>query len=413
MAAGELDVLEMVEAIAIDDAAVVAVRIKPTSGSDGDHVEQLSEDEEVAAAGANEAEQPREKVQRAALRDSSNGQEQPPSTRSSVVPASSGEVPGDARVQAAELLEPPNVDLMKDWAAKAFVNPSGTRVELPALSSAYQSTQGLLINCKEAIRQLFEQHRKELCSSPERPDLKLSQEEGLGWLLAYALGRQLLDHEARPIGKLAGTVASGAKKECDGVRDAAKSKRGKARKRSATAEEMAAIDKAAEVQRAAIFLKVHELCHMPAANTVIVESSALASTPAREHVCSDACSTSSEDICPRARALLEAALSNEAAALVIAAFTLSSLTRCGGDANLNEELQLAEVRFSHALRRFKCAYPEFCVWGQRSEKLVVDWTIRLAAHGRPIPAAEAVARRLGFDMDCAVSACKARMEAAE
>ena len=86
---------------------------------------------------------------------------------------------------------------------------------------------GLQINAKEAVRQLFEQRQKQICRtrSPERPDLKLSKEEALGWLLAYACGRRLLETEARPIGKLAGERASARKQECDAVRSAAGKKR--------------------------------------------------------------------------------------------------------------------------------------------------------------------------------------------
>ena len=127
----------------------------------------------------------------------------------------------------------------KQWEwGQAFTDPKGDRVELPALQKPYQSTCGLLMNAKEALRLLFEQRRKLLCRSPERPDLKISQEEALGWLLAYARGRQLLVPEARKIGKVAGERAGAAKKECDDVRAAAKTARGKARKRDATAEEI-------------------------------------------------------------------------------------------------------------------------------------------------------------------------------
>ena len=97
-------------------------------------------------------------------------------------------------------------------------------MELPPLAVAYQSTNGLFVNAKEAVRQLFEQKRKEICSSPERADLKLSHEEALGWLLAHARGRRLLVEEARPIGKAAGEQATAVKKQLDAVRDAAKSK---------------------------------------------------------------------------------------------------------------------------------------------------------------------------------------------
>ena len=55
------------------------------------------------------------------------------------------------------------------------------------------------------------------------------------------------------------------------------------------------------------------------ANTIVVERRA----PPAPHVCSDACN--GEELCPRARALLEAATSEEAASLIIAAFSIWAL----------------------------------------------------------------------------------------
>ena len=151
---------------------------------------------------------------------------------------------------------------------------------------------------------------------------------------------------------------------------------------------------------------------MPAANTEIVERRAAKAKPSSEHVCSDACSLDG-DMCPRARAIIETAMSDEAAALIDAAFHVWWLSVSGKndgiDPHLDEVLQLTQVHYSHALRRFKSAHSEFCGWGQRSENLVIDWTIRLAAGGHPIPAAEEAARAVGMRWEKAVAACKARM----
>ena len=37
-----------------------------------------------------------------------------------------------------------------------FTDASGGQVELPPLAVAYQSTNGLFVNAKEAVRQLFD-----------------------------------------------------------------------------------------------------------------------------------------------------------------------------------------------------------------------------------------------------------------
>ena len=104
-------------------------------------------------------------------------------------------------------------------------------------------------------------------------------------------------------------------------------------------------------------------------------------------------------------------MSDEAAVLIIAAFGVRAHGGDGGDPYFDEELQVAQVRYSHALRRFKHEHPEFCGWGERSSKHVVIWTVRCAAAGHPIPAAEKVASRVGFDMPWAVACCKADMDA--
>ena len=96
------------------------------------------------------------------------------------MPACAPAVPVGSVEGPAEQLEPPSVNQLKEWAAWAFADPKGGRVELPTLAAAYQSTNGLLLNAKEAVRQLFEQQRKRICRSLERSDLQLSQEEALG-----------------------------------------------------------------------------------------------------------------------------------------------------------------------------------------------------------------------------------------
>ena len=70
------------------------------------------------------------------------------------------------------------------------------------------------------------------------------------------------------------------------------------------------------------------------------------------------------------------------------------------------------MRFRHALRRLKAAYPgEFCGWSAHSAPQVYAWALRLAAIGHPIAAAEAAAQRIGLDWQRFVAAEKAEMEA--
>ena len=50
---------------------------------------------------------------------------------------------------------------------------------------------------------------------------------------------------------------------------------------------------------------------------------------------------------------------------------------------------------------------------ERSAKLVIAWTVRCAAVGHAIPAADKMAGHVGFDMPHAVARCKADIEARE
>ena len=197
----------VLEVITISDDGAGDLAPDATSAAASGTAADISNDEATPGPRVAEPPEPPAKGQRAPLQDVLNGQEPQQATRPREVPAYAAAVPYGSVDVPAEQLEPPTVDELKEWAAKAFADPKGDRLELPALAAAYQSTNGLLINAKEAVRQLFEQHRKDICRSPERPDLQLSQEEALGWLLAHVRGRRLLDEEARPIGKVAAKQA--------------------------------------------------------------------------------------------------------------------------------------------------------------------------------------------------------------
>ena len=299
--------------------------------------------------------QPEDATRRAGPSDITNHEEQPTATRSRKVPPSPEVVTGDT---SEELLEPPTVDTFKEWTKAMLTDASGDRVDLPKLTSTFRSTKGLLVNGKQAIADLFgmKAFKAARCHSPERPDLQISQEEALGWLLAFARGRELLVEEARPIGKLAGTLGTEAKKELDTIRDSAKMRRSRARKKGASAAELADIDTAVTAQRAEITEASCEIKHMPANNTVIVERPAAKVDP----------------IALRRRAL-EVMLGSQAALDAIQAAEVCEyherdmlMAQWGyndefGDpldqSTIADELELAQVQYRHALRRLKEAFP--------------------------------------------------------
>ena len=65
--------------------------------------------------------------------------------------------------------------------------------------------------------------------------------------------------------------------------------------------------------------------------------------------------------------MIEMAESKEAAQAIYAAYGIMNYRRLGHDTYFNEELEVAEVRYKHALRRLKRAFPgEFCDWTEQS-----------------------------------------------
>ena len=118
-------------------------------------------------------------------------------------------------------------------------------------------------------------------------------------------------------------------------------------------------------------------------------------------------------MCLRAKAMYDMATSEEAAAAITAAFVVHRFSQKRVDPNLNEPLQIAQVRYSHALRRLQRAYPgELCGLSQHSAREMVHWAIRMEALAGPVPAARRIARKVGFDYDRAVSNTRNEMEIA-
>ena len=63
-------------------------------------------------------------------------------------------------------------------------------------------------------------------------------------------------------------------------------------------------------------------------------------------------------MCPKARNMLDMAMSQEVALTTITAYNIFKHSApSGSETFFNEELQVAKVRYAHALRRLKEAYP--------------------------------------------------------
>ena len=102
------------------------------------------------------------------------------------------------------------------------------------------------------------------------------------------------------------------------------------------------------------------------------------------------------DMCPHARKLLEISESPEVAYAITTAFAIYYNGRGGRERYFHEELEVAEIRYKHALRRLKLAYPgqEFDSWGERSAGLMVRYARRFTRAGHPIPAVANVVHRM-------------------
>ena len=112
---------------------------------------------------------------------------------------------------------------------------------------------------------------------------------------------------------------------------------------------------------------------------------------------------------PQATASLEMTLSPEAATAIKAAFFALGHSRRGRDTFYNEDLEIAQVRYKHALRRLKRAYPgELCDWTEHSPERMYEWALMWEAAGHPIPAAAAAANILRINLQRAAAALVSR-----
>lgn len=112
-----------------------------------------------------------------------------------------------------------------------------------------------------------------------------------------------------------------------------------------------------------------------------------------------------------ARARLDMWLSQEAAAVIIPAYAITSRTHpsrpaSAGSLDEDEELEHAQVELKHALRRLKRAYPDVlkgCPWNEKSARNIIHQTVAIHSTGHIIPVAVASARRARFDLDRAAA----------
>ena len=312
-------------------------------------------------------------------------------------------VPEESEYQVSELTEA----LVSSRMAELFADGSGVPCVPPKQPPVVEKPTKKL--CWLAL---------EASEDVKRVQGKLGGYDAIGYVIADLLGRSLLLDEALLVGTSARGYALRAK-EAEKVAwsnaSARRSKlRLKARKDPSKVpdldEQLVKIDRERDAACADLWREEVDLNGMPAANTVIVEQRAPAPAPApardlpRE--------PAPETMCARARAFVDIAMSEEAAAAITAAFHVAFLSQGGRDPYFDCQLEIAQVCYKHALRRLKASFPgELCSFSENSARDMVNWMVRLHATGFCVPAAERAAEKVAFNLPQAAADMQARMHA--
>ena len=174
----------------------------------------------------------------------------------------------------------PTVKELQQRVVAKFMDAGNVMVDSHMGRVRCKSTHHVLGRAIEAINNTFDQQRARLCRSPERPDLTISKEEALGWLLAEMFNCELLVPEARGLGKRVGKqISVTVKNEKAEITTKAKTARSEARKAAKKDEDLEAlldttirqIDAVADTQRTAVDARVYEL-NLPTAKIVTAKA---------------------------------------------------------------------------------------------------------------------------------------------
>lgn len=224
---------------------------------------------------------------------------------------------------------------------------------------------------------------------------KLCKAQVVAYLLADALGIELLPEEALKFGENAARDAIAAKDGAQKLKNVNSAKKTKLRQKAAK-DATIDLDPALEQLDKEIDddLRKHWRAPCTPAGLPDPKSKIVESRPKPK-----AQPAMPDDICPRGRRIIDISESAEVATAVKAAYVVIFHTVKNGakESFYNEQLEVAELKYEHALRRLKLAYPEeFCGWGPRSAKQMVCWAVRMEDLGTPIAAAQQAAKDLGL-----------------
>ena len=162
-----------------------------------------------------------------------------------------------------------------EFAVRMFTNGKDAPISCGGDAMFDDATVGDCGTVKSVVQKLYRDRPGDICRSPERPDLRLSQEEAQGHLMGNLVIGELLANEARRTGKAVDNILSKEAKDAAAAKEAAKGPRKRARAlpdEAAREEALKAIDDdlAAQLARRLRATPTISL-QLPARRTVVVE----------------------------------------------------------------------------------------------------------------------------------------------
>ena len=109
--------------------------------------------------------------------------------------------PGGTSADREPSVQPTSREGLLRRAISMFCNGRQNMVVHSSAADVSDVTFDLIASVKAVVTAVFKDHAESLCSSPERPDLRLSQEEAMGHLVGSLFVGEVLVEEARPLGK--------------------------------------------------------------------------------------------------------------------------------------------------------------------------------------------------------------------
>ena len=242
----------------------------------------------------------------------------------------------------------------------------------------------------------------------------IAKEEALGfWLCDRFRGAVPSSQRAHAIAKVA-TDRLPPRKEKDRWKEKARQARKAAEKRGADGDEVAAAGQRAAAAARAAFEQVEVDLGMerPPAGPPAPEPPSVSPDDAADGLAPEPTSDAESDAGPTAAELLEMAQSKAGCTAIICAYRVVALRRqqLFPDSWPTFQLDMAQVKYRHALRRVNEEYPGLLpsrrAGHEFSATSMVRWTVALEAAGHSNPAAVVAARKVGFDLASAAEECQ-------